>query len=185
MPTTQLPLKLLFVLENYLDESEEVKMIPKKIEPFLKITSQAEVGENTIVEGLLMCCNAHNFNVYVDGEIQCGIFSKMWLFSENGIIKIVARCKECGKVISVFDSTCDGYEKCAEKTICTKMKSVNCIKCQDDTFSIKIKYEYPCVQELEELEINEIDNAFSWIGITLECNNCKKKYKSFLDFETA
>ena len=47
-----------------------------------------------------------------------------------------------------------------------------------------IKYEYPDIQELEELEITEIDNAFTWIWITLECNNCGTRYKNFVDCET-
>lgn len=67
----------------------------------------------------------------------------------------------------------------------TILKSINCKKCQDDNFSISIKYEYPNVQELENLGITEIDNAFTWIWVTLECNKCGTKYKNFIDYETA
>ncbi len=48
-----------------------------------------------------------------------------------------------------------------------------------------IKYEYPDTQELMELEMSEIDNAFTWIWITLECSKCGTKYKNFVDCETA
>ena len=51
-------------------------------------------------------------------------------------------------------------------------------------FSVGIKYEYPDTQELEELEIPEIDNVFTWIWITLECNKCGTRYKDFVDCET-
>ena len=48
-----------------------------------------------------------------------------------------------------------------------------------------IKYEYPDYQELMGLGITEMDNAFTWIWITLECNQCGKRYNNFVDFETA
>ena len=48
-----------------------------------------------------------------------------------------------------------------------------------------IKYEYPDIQELQELGIKDTDNAFTWIWITLECNKCGTRYKNFVDFETA
>ena len=38
--------------------------------------------------------------------------------------------------------------------------------------------------ELDMLGINEPDNAFTWIWITLKCNNCGKTYKNIVDIET-
>ena len=63
-------------------------------------------------------------------------------------------------------------------------KPVNCKKCRNGVFSVGIKYEYPDIQELEELKITEIDNAFTWIWITLECKQCGTVYKNFVDCET-
>lgn len=64
-------------------------------------------------------------------------------------------------------------------------KPFGCKKCTDNNFSVEVKYEYPDYQELMDLGITEIDNAFTWIWITLECNQCGKRYNNLVDFETA
>ena len=87
-------------------------MIPKKIQPYFKTTRQTRDGDNSIIEGILTCCNDHDFEVLVVGEIKHSMFSKMRLFPENDKTVIEVRCRKCGKVISIFDSSCDGYEQC-------------------------------------------------------------------------
>lgn len=162
-------------------------MIPKKIQPYFEMMRQTKNGDNWLVEGLLFCCNSHNFEVFAVGKIKYGIFSKMYLFSDNDKIVIKARCKKCGRVIKVFDEKCDGYEHCGKVQFSTNIieeKEVGCKKCQNSDFLINIKYEYFDDMELDEFKIAEIDNAFSWIWITLECNNCGTKYKNFVDCET-
>lgn len=161
-------------------------MIPKKIKPYFKTMLQKEDGENRIVEGLLTCCNDHAFEVLIVGKIKQSILFKACLFPENDTITLEVRCKKCGKVIQVFDSVCDGYEHC-KKIQHTQIvaKPINCKKCQENDFSVIIKYEYPNAQELENLEITEIDNAFTWIWVTLKCNKCGAKYKNFIDYETS
>lgn len=54
----------------------------------------------------------------------------------------------------------------------------------DNNFSISIKYEYPDKEELKELGFKDISNAFTWITVSLICNNCGMKYKKFIDFES-
>ena len=160
-------------------------MIPKKIQPYFKTTHQTKDGDNSIIEGILTCCNAHDFEVFVVGEIKHSMFSKMCLFPENDKTVVQVRCRKCGKVISVFDSCCDGYEQCGkEQYTHAQTKPIDCRKCRNGGFSVGIKYEYPDIQELAELEITEIDNAITWIWITLECNNCGTRYKNFVDCET-
>lgn len=61
---------------------------------------------------------------------------------------------------------------------------INCSRCKDSNFSISIKYEYPDGDELKELGFKDISNAFTWITVSLTCNNCGKKYKKFIDFES-
>ena len=61
---------------------------------------------------------------------------------------------------------------------------LNCNRCNGDNFSVFIKYEYPDEEELKELGFKDISNAFTWITISLTCNNCGKKYKRFIDFES-
>ena len=162
-------------------------MIPKKIQPYFEIKNQAKDGDNDIIEGVLTCCKDHDFEVFVAGEIKHSAFSRMHLFSENDKTAIEVRCRKCGQLISVFDIASDGYDKCGKKQHTThmQMEPVKCKKCQNRGFSVGVKYEYPDTQELKELEIPEIDNAFTWIWITLECNKCGTKYKNFVDCETA
>lgn len=161
-------------------------MIPQKIQPYFNTTFQEKDGENNLIEGTLTCCNDHAFEIFVVGKLKRSMFSNTCLFPENNTIMLKVRCKKCGKTISVFDSSCDGYENC-EKKLYTQIiaKPINCKKCRDDSFSVSIRYEYPGVQELENLGITEIDNAFTWIWVTLECNKCSTRYKNFIDCETA
>lgn len=162
-----------------------MELIPKKIQPYFKTTHQTEHSDYSIIEGVLTCCNTHDFEVHVVGEVKHSMFSKMRLFPENGKTLIEVRCRKCGKVISVFDSSCDGYEQCGKKQYThVQTQPIDCGRCRNGGFSVGIKYEYPAIKELEELEITEIDNAFTWIWITLECNNCKTIYKNFVDCET-
>lgn len=46
----------------------------------------------------------------------------------------------------------------------TPIKLIDYIKYQGSCFSAYVKYEYPDSQELDELGIAEIDNAFTWIS---------------------
>lgn len=160
-------------------------MVPKIIQPYFKITQQTKDRDNCLIEGRLTCCNKQDFEVLVVGKVKHNLFSKMFLCSENDKTIIDVRCKRCGKVISVFNSSCDGYGQCGKKqTTFVTTKPIDCIKCRNESFSVTIKYEYADIQELKELEITEIDNAFTWIWITLECNNCGTRYKNFVDCET-
>lgn len=161
-------------------------LVSKRIEPFFRMTQQKQDGDNTLVEGMLTCCNAMDFEVFVAGEIRHRIFSKMCLFPKNNRIILEARCKKCGKAILVFDSSCDGYEQCGNNQYThITTKHINCKKCLDDCYSVIIRYEYPNAQELDELEFKEIQNAFTWIWITLVCNSCGTSYLNFVDYETS
>ena len=162
-----------------------MKLIPKKIQPYFKETHQTKDGENNLTKGILSCCNDHDFEVLVFGRMKHSILSKMCLCPDNDKVVIEVRCRKCGKDISVFDSSCDGYEQCGKDQYThVPTKPIDCKNCKNGSFSVGIKYEYPDIQELKELEITEIDNAFTWIWITLECNNCGTRYKNFVDCET-
>lgn len=161
-------------------------MVPIKIQPHFNITYQKNNGKNTLVTGHLTCCNAHDFEIYVSGQVKHGILSKMYLSPENDRLSIETRCKICGKVIPIFDSSCDGYEQCGNrKTAQAETRHIVCRKCQNDSFSVNIKYEYSDINELNNLAIPETDNAFTWIWVTLKCNTCRSEYKHFIDHETA
>ena len=166
---------------------EGIELIPKKIQPYFKITQQTKDRDNSIIKGMLTCCGAQDFEVFAVGKIKHRLFSKMFLYPENDKLVFEVRCRKCGKVIAVFDSSCDGYEQCGKKSknICVSTQPIDCVKCQSKSFSVTVKYEYSDVQELQELEISDIDNAFTWIWITLKCNKCGTRYKNFIDCETA
>ena len=163
-------------------------MIPKKIQPYLKIKFQKNDGDNELIGGLLTCCDNHDFEIFVVGKIKYDFFSKTYLFPENNRIIVEAHCKKCGKAIQVFDSNCDGYEHRLREKVqhaCVPTKIIHCKKCRCMTFSINIKYEYPNDMDFEESGIICHDNAFTWIWIMLECSKCGAKYRKFVDFETA
>ena len=161
-------------------------MVPNIIRPHFEITSQPENENNaTIIEGTLSCCASHDFEIFAVGIIKHGTFSKMYLVPENDVAALDIQCKRCGKTISVFNSHNDGYGQLSNsQTSSVQAKRICCRKCNGHSFSISVKYEYPDAQELKELGISEIDNAFTWIWITLHCNNCGAKYKNFIDLET-
>lgn len=161
-------------------------MIPKLIQPYFKIINQTKDRDNSVIEGILTCCNENDFEILVVGKIKHGLFSKMFLYPEDDRTVLEVRCKKCGKIISVFNSSFDGYGQYGmkKKNICVSTQPIDCLKCQNESFSVAIKYEYPDIQELQELEISDTDNAFTWIWITLKCNKCGTKYKNFVDCET-
>ena len=90
------------------------------------------------------------------------------------------------KKIEVYNSRTDGYN-CYDKNR-LKIKGNThlhfCKRCSSNNYTIKIKYEYSETNELYEQNIKEKENAFTWIRITLYCNNCHKKYPNFIDIET-
>ena len=162
-----------------------MKLIPDKLLPFFEMAKESGNQDNMIIEGVITCCNAYDFEVYASGRIKSNLFSRMSLYPEKEQAAIGARCKKCGRVISIFDSHSDGYGRLEEKgRICTPQTPVRCAKCLENNFSITIKYEYPDSQELQELGISEKGNAFTWIWITLTCCSCKMRYGNFVDFDT-
>ena len=163
-----------------------MKLIPRRIQPYFNATYQTKDGDNNLIKGTLTCCNAHDFEVFVVGEIKHSAFSKMRLYPENDETIMEVRCRKCGKTVLVFDSSCDGYAKCGkDRHTLAATKLIDCKVCHHGSFFVDIKYEYPDIQELKELEITEIDNAFTWIWISLECSNCGTRYKNFVDCETS
>lgn len=160
-------------------------MVPKKIRPYFITTKETRDGNNSIVEGTLGCCDAHNFKIVVYGKVKRGFLSKMFLVPQDDKVALAVCCEDCGRIISVFDSSCDGYD-CHEneQSLFFPTQVTECYRCHNVVFSAFIKYEYPDAKELEELEILEPDNAFTWIWISLKCNKCGAVYKDFLDYET-
>ena len=160
-------------------------LIPKHLSPHLNQTAQKITGGNEYTIRTLTCCQTNHFELSILGEVRRRIFSRMQLEPLHDRTVLAARCKHCGKSLSLFDSDCDGYDHCGEKKRpWSPSDSLHCRRCQQNDFSVRIQYEYPDMQELQSLEISEPDRAFTWIWITLTCNQCGAKYKNFVDFET-
>lgn len=157
-------------------------MVPKKIQPYFK-TKDTLI--DNIIQGNLLCCGHNNFSVQIFGEIHHSIFNTMQLLPINNEVALHARCVKCGNVLPIFNSISDGYDQCDTNLhIVVPTTLLECKKCHHNDFSIKIRYEYPEIEELNGLGIVNKDNAFTWIWITIECNHCGKKYKNFIDYET-
>lgn len=172
-------------MQTFPIQREGAELVPKVVQPYFEITQQTADGDNCI-EGTLSCCSAHDFEVLAVGEIKRCLFSKMSLYPKNDKTVLEVRCKRCGKVISVFNSDTDGYGQYGKKpkNTCVSPRLLDCVKCQSDSFSVSVKYEYPDAGELRELGISDADNAFTWIWITPKCNNCKTVYRNIFDCET-
>ena len=159
-------------------------LIPKSLSPnFRWVQPQNSNRENTTA-GELICCGKQRFALEYEGEIKYSLWGTGHLSSPNGQVTLTARCKECGRNILVFDSAAMGYDRERETAKPSAGSPMACRRCRGNDFSVSIRLEYPDDSELQELDILEPDNAFSWIWVTLKCNTCGKKYQSFIDYET-
>ncbi len=162
-------------------------MLPLKIKPYL-INIYEEIDDgNSIIEGELSCCEKQEFEITYDGLIKKSFLMGTYLYSDDNKLVLEAKCKHCGRKILIFDSSTDGFSNCEKKPNrnVSRLKSFDCKKCNKNNYTVKIKYEYSDIQELIEEGIENIDNAYSWIWVSLKCNECNSEYRKLIDFETA
>ena len=159
-------------------------MIPPKIKPYFNVISQSVTHENSYIEGELSCCQTFSFELKTNGEVKNNLFFGWRLVSQEEMT-INAICKRCGKVISVFDSGCDGYARLEhKKSALGSTNTIRCKKCKNDAFSLLLKYEYPSDEELETLGLNDPEAAFTWIWGTIKCDKCGSTFKNIINFAT-
>lgn len=161
-------------------------MIPTKIEPFFVITHEKKDYDIPIIRGDLTCCNSHEFEISTFGDVEPGgLFTGMCLVAKDEGLVFEATCRLCGRKIPVFNSTTDGYDISEYHDPKTKnTEPCQCGKCKENNFSVAIEYEYPCSEDLANLDINEANNSFTRISVSLRCNQCGKKHRGFIDYET-
>lgn len=176
--------RLLFGQDIYSDR--ERKMIQGRLQSNFKMKSERKDNDNTVIDGELTCCDANSFAVYAYGTMKYSLFSGMYLFPGNEGLALEVSCKKCGKRINIFNSNVDGYDGIVngQDKHPLKTEAINCKKCSSNDFSLNIRYEYPDMQELLDDGITQVDNAFTWIWISLRCNKCGTIYKKFVDYET-
>lgn len=73
-------------------------MIPEKIRPFFEVSCRKNKDGNELIKGTLTCCASHDFEVFAEGEIKCGVFSKLYLLPENDRLALNARCKSAAEI---------------------------------------------------------------------------------------
>ncbi len=162
-------------------------LIPEKLKPYFAIKN-TRTSNNTIICGEITCCSLSKFDVLYYGDLKKGLFGHSTLCeNEHGLI-IFLRCKQCGKIIELFSSFTDGYNRCVCEIKPFKVDYLRKLTCGSKThsdFTVDVVFEYLPENELIEENINMLNNAFSWIWITLKCNNCKKVFRNIVDYETS
>ena len=160
-------------------------MIPKRILPYFDKVK----GDDVLIEGRITCCNSQDFDIYTHGDFN-NSFLKSHICLVGDKIALNVKCNKCKRDILIFNSKYDGYDNIYGSAIDKynydyEMNFVQfkCSRCSSESFNIKIKYEYAGFDEIERNERSS--NAFTWIWVTLECNQCHARYKNFIDYETS
>lgn len=106
------------------------------------------------------------------------LFGKSSLFvKDDGNLAVSAQCVRCSKSIRLFDSQLDACD-------CTNMDDglaepnvqTVCPKCGHHEWKIVLEMEFPNVDE-------ENDIVMQWLRISLQCGNCGRYVKNYLDIE--
>jgi len=162
--------------------------VPKKLQENFKLIEENH-GDNILVMGAISCCGSRDFIISYFGDLEKTLFGHKYIIGEYNHVGLLAKCKNCGKEISLFNGFTDGYDNCAlglhDVLPLLNYNDFMCDKCKRNYFSIEICFEYQSREELEEIGIQEYENAFSWIWISVVCSSCKKKYEDLIDIETA
>lgn len=160
--------------------------VPMKLKPYFQHLS-ASTDTYTFIRGKIICCSCSEFDVLYCGVIRKSIWGQVFFSDNDDGLVVKLRCKKCGQEIEVFNSLTDGYDRCIEekdRSTSYQLQPFTCKQAHSD-FSAEVTFEYPPKQELIEDGIEEYENAYSWIWVTLKCNSCNKIYKHILDYETA
>ncbi|HML68255.1 MAG TPA: hypothetical protein PKA81_07635 [Clostridia bacterium] len=161
--------------------------VPKPLQPNFVISSEKS-QPNILVSGHIECCNQSGFEILYHGESKNSWIGHVVLNPVDDTVAVWARCPICGKLIPIFNSLTNGYDRCVEgenekKTL--HKEQFRCIKCQREIFQVAITFEYPQKEELLSDGISDYENGFSWIWVSLTCASCNRKYRNIIDLETA
>jgi hypothetical protein len=144
-------------------------------------------------KGKIICdCGCTDFAVCYHGNIRKSILGVVQLRpnddTDNAIL-VEAICINCGRHFHVFDNRMDGYCNVVDGAYMNKildslmLNDFKCRYCTNMAFTIEIKWEYPPIDEMDELGDSYFD-AFTWIWIELQCSRCGNKFHQFIDYET-
>lgn len=158
--------------------------VPKKIAQYASTTTTEKAGFVYSHCQIKCTCGNDAFQVSHTGSDQ----SKCIQQKAGQPLVVKAACMSCGAVIPLYYSEADGYDNeidpIKQDVDVRFLNYMKCLcRCSCATFNVSVKYEYPCGDELNELEIADGDNAFLWIWLDISCCSCKKK-RQLLSMET-
>lgn len=110
-------------------------------------------------------------------------------------IFLEAVCAHCGKKISVFNSSINGYDGLLNSSNVnyrkdfSTIKTQKCRKCGAESSKIKIHISSTGKKDLlseQDSRLNDLnwEDAFDWITIDLKCSGCGHVRRKYLDIET-
>lgn len=166
-------------------EEHEIR-VPVKLQPYFQHL-RTKIDTYTFIRGKIICCSYSEFDVLYCGEIRKSNFGQVFFCDNDNGLAVRLRCKKCGQEIEVFNSLTDGYDRCIKEKTYSADYQCQPFTCKQAhaNFSAEVTFEYPPQQELCEDGIEEYENAFTWIRVTLKCNSCNKVFKHIIDYETA
>lgn len=157
--------------------------IPEAIAPYFQSTCEKTTSQEIMTEGDFVCCGQQHFALEFEGEIKRSLWG-MYLSCRNEQLMLGACCQACGRRILIFDNVSMGYDRQNQAASTRQSSPLRCPKCKENDFSVHIRLEYADIQEIQRLDTANPGNEFTWIGVTLKCNRCGKKYRDFLNIET-
>ena len=150
---------------------------PERLKPSLEFQPQSTDSDWS--RARVQCsCGSRIFKFYHNGMERRNLFGKSSLFvKDDGNLVVSAQCVRCSKSIRLFDSQLDACD-------CTNMDDglaepnvqTVCPKCGHHEWKIVLEMEFPNVDE-------EDDIVMQWLRISLQCGNCGRYVKNYLDIE--
>ncbi|NTW95492.1 MAG: hypothetical protein HGB31_02600 [Erysipelotrichaceae bacterium] len=161
---------------------------PKRLKHNLELTIIKD-GNNIIAGGQLSCCDQHDFEVSYQGALKKTLFGNQYLQTDDNGLILNARCMICGREVIVFNSLTDGYDRCIDPTehavSNTQLVPYGCPRCSNKGFNINLEYECLSKEEIDEEGLEDYENSFTWVNVSLKCTDCGKEINKIIDFETA
>ncbi len=167
-------------------------MIEYPIPRHLKGIFTVKDFERNSLDGKIVCeCGCENFKVlyfgneYKNGHIDC------LKYKDGFAMNVTAVCVSCGKEHLLFDLAEHGFDGFINsngiKIPDNELKEFNCCK---SGFNIEMQIE-TCDKEnfaedftgAEKFSAEDYVDAFNWLVINLECPNCKKTFRDFVNIE--
>lgn len=163
-----------FKFKKGLSRKNKKPLLPKKLKNNLKVIKEENDTYTYTVKTNLTCCDESNF--------------KVESIKDKDLTIIHCTCNKCKTEYEVYNSELDGYklkEDNSVKIIKKEFKQKKCSKCKKDNYKVEIVYEYlNYIQDNKPVIMTDPSNMYSNIKINLNCLECNKKEKGFIDHDS-